>query len=86
MLFGGVETHGAELLALSDRQRSALREARHALGRALEMCKNSQEIKDFAELLALEVREAINALSLLTGEIATEELLGRIFSRFCIGK
>jgi len=86
MLFGRVETHGAELLALSNRQRTALSEAREALDRAAKMCKNAKEIKDFAELLAMELRGAINALSLLTGEIATEELLGRIFSRFCIGK
>jgi tRNA modification GTPase len=39
-----------------------------------------------AELISLELREAIGALSLLVGEVATEELLGRIFARFCIGK
>jgi len=85
-LFANVETHGSDLLALSTRQRSALGEARDALRRAIEICRNSPETSNSVELLALETREAIHALSLLTGEIATEELLGRIFSRFCIGK
>lgn len=38
------------------------------------------------ELLAEELRLAQRALEELTGEHSTEELLGRIFSEFCIGK
>lgn len=86
LLFEQAESHGGELIALSNRQRMALREARDALREALDLFENTRKITDFSELLALHTREAMNALSLLTGEIATEELLGRIFSRFCIGK
>lgn len=86
ILFEHAEGHGAELLALSASQRAALDDARQALRRASEICEISPELNDFLELLALEVRSAVQALSLLTGEIATEELLGRIFSRFCVGK
>jgi tRNA modification GTPase len=38
------------------------------------------------ELLAEELRLAQGALSRITGEFAADDLLGEIFSRFCIGK
>jgi len=38
------------------------------------------------ELLAEELRQAQNALAEITGAFTTEDLLGRIFSSFCIGK
>ena len=38
------------------------------------------------ELLAEELREAQSALSRITGEFSADDLLGAIFSRFCIGK
>ena len=38
------------------------------------------------ELLAQEVRTALEHLGAITGEITTDELLGDLFSKFCIGK
>jgi tRNA modification GTPase len=38
------------------------------------------------ELLAEELREAQGALAAITGEFTADDLLGVIFSRFCIGK
>lgn len=38
------------------------------------------------ELLAEDLRVAQNALSEITGEFSSDDLLGRIFSSFCIGK
>jgi tRNA modification GTPase len=38
------------------------------------------------ELLAEELRLAQNALNEITGEFGADDLLGVIFSRFCIGK
>ncbi len=41
---------------------------------------------DPPELLALSLRAALDALGAMTGSIYTNDLLDRIFSRFCIGK
>lgn len=38
------------------------------------------------ELVAFELRQALHYLGLITGEIATDNLLESIFTRFCIGK
>jgi tRNA modification GTPase len=38
------------------------------------------------ELLAEDLRHAQNALNEITGEFTPDDLLGRIFSSFCIGK
>jgi tRNA modification GTPase len=38
------------------------------------------------ELAAEELRAVQNALAEITGEFTTEDLLGRIFAGFCIGK
>jgi tRNA modification GTPase len=38
------------------------------------------------ELLAAELRRALDLLGGITGAISPDEIIGRIFSRFCIGK
>ena len=38
------------------------------------------------ELVAQDIRQAMYHLSEITGEISTEDVLGNIFGRFCIGK
>ena len=38
------------------------------------------------DLLALEIREALQELGRITGAVYTDDILDRIFSRFCIGK
>jgi len=38
------------------------------------------------ELVAEDLRQAQNSLAEITGEVSSDELLGRIFSSFCIGK
>jgi len=39
-----------------------------------------------SDLIALDIRNAINSIGEITGEISNDEVLGNIFSRFCIGK
>lgn len=58
----------------------------HALQRAQNHLRQAQEILTSAELFAEELRLAQHALSEITGEFTPDDLLGEIFSRFCIGK
>jgi tRNA modification GTPase len=37
-------------------------------------------------LLAMDIRQALNYIGEITGEITTEDLLGNIFSKLCIGQ
>ena len=46
----------------------------------------SDHVGSAAELLAEELRLAQTSLGRITGEVTTEDLLGEIFSTFCIGK
>lgn len=65
--------------------------ARHfeALGRVaqnLASVKKSLELKIPTDLIAQDLREAIYHLGTITGEIYTDEVLGEIFGKFCVGK
>jgi tRNA modification GTPase len=64
------------------RHRDALRRAGESLGQALE----SVQWGAAGELVSIDVRAAADALGEITGAITTDEILGRIFSEFCIGK
>lgn len=44
------------------------------------------ERNEYPEILSIELRNSMNSLGEVTGEVTTEDLLGRIFSKFCIGK
>ena len=39
-----------------------------------------------SDLLAEDLRQALHHLGMITGEVTTDEVLGQIFERFCIGK
>jgi tRNA modification GTPase len=62
----------------------------HALqgvGEHLELAREHLETKVPAlEVVAEELRLALNDLSSITGEFTPDDLLGEIFSKFCIGK
>ncbi len=54
--------------------------------RHVELGGNQLSERQAGELLAEELRLAQQALNEITGEFGSEDLLGRIFSSFCIGK
>ena len=72
--------HGGEGVFMArERHLSALREASEHLALA-------RSCDGRVELFAEELKLAQNALSGITGEFSADDLLGEIFSRFCIGK
>ena len=81
LVSGGFEA--AENVTVTNvRHRDALRRAGESLGQALE----SVQCGMAGELVSIDVRAAADALGEITGAITTDEVLGRIFSEFCIGK
>lgn len=52
----------------------------------LQMAKEQLEVYKAGELVAEELRLAQEQLSQITGEFTSDDLLGKIFSSFCIGK
>lgn len=70
------------LAAINARHQSCLRAALEALNNAY----TSMQSGNSPEWTALDLRQALDYLSDITGRIDTEDILGSIFSQFCIGK
>lgn len=67
----------------------SLSRCKHHVEKALTHLRAAHHIvlfKEPAELLALELRLALDQLGEMVGAVYTDDLLDRIFSRFCIGK
>ena len=85
-LMGEIKRHMPDLtdghMVTSSRHAQKLRDALDSLkdGRA------KIEGKESPELAAFDLRQAASHIDEITGKIYNEEILGRIFSKFCIGK
>jgi tRNA modification GTPase len=53
---------------------------------ALEKADEGLETQVTADFVAMDIRQAMFELGTITGDISTDDLLGNIFSKFCIGK
>ena len=73
---------GVHSVAVNARHQGCLIKARAALASAIA----SLEAQDEPEFTALSLREALGAVGEIAGVVDTEEILGEIFGRFCIGK
>jgi tRNA modification GTPase len=73
---------GEETVAVNVRHQQCLRTAADYLAET----RRSLERGDAPELTALELRSALVAIGEITGAVDTEEVLGKIFGTFCIGK
>ena len=78
----GYEHAGGGAWSARARHLDALRRARENMTRSM---AGLESLSAF-ELVAEELRLAQRALGEITGEVTSDELLGRIFSSFCIGK
>jgi tRNA modification GTPase len=73
---------GDENIVTNARHAEALANASVNLKRVLDGLTSSLP----GDLLAIDIRAALSALSAITGEVSSDEVLGAIFGKFCIGK
>jgi tRNA modification GTPase len=53
---------------------------------SLEKAQRDLQENVTADFIAMDIRQAMYDLGSITGDISTDDLLGNIFSKFCIGK
>ena len=73
---------GQSLAAINSRHQALLESARASLESAASLVQANEP----PELAAIELRAALDYLGRIVGNADTEDILGEIFSRFCIGK
>jgi tRNA modification GTPase len=78
----------AETLALQPRHEEALRSARASLADAIDRVAPQRERRALAgpELIAGALRQSLDALACLGGEMTPDDVIGLVFARFCVGK
>jgi len=79
LAFGNPSIGGG--LALTARHIRQIEEANHCLDQALHSTGSGAH-----ELVAASLRDALDAIGQIVGQISPDDLLGLIFSKFCIGK
>ena len=81
-LTGDAATERDDMMLTDARQHAALQKAIEQLREASKMMRN----RELEEIVLLKLRAALAAFGEITGETLTDEILGQIFSTFCIGK
>lgn len=81
-LFDNKAVNATDTIVTSARHAESLRKALAALNKVTEGLNN----KVPGDLLALDIRYALDELGAITGQVTNDDLLGNIFSKFCIGK
>ncbi len=72
----------ATVIVTNERHRNCLYQAQEALTQATQAIEQESP----PEIVSAEVRRALKSLEEIVGATYTEDILGRIFSKFCIGK
>jgi tRNA modification GTPase len=71
-----------DVIVTNVRHYEALTQANEFLTKVLE----GLDINITGDFLAMDIRQSLHYLGLITGDITTDDLLDNIFSKFCIGK
>jgi tRNA modification GTPase len=82
LVWAGKVEAGMLQVMINSRHQEALARARAATLRTLDALRADATL----ELVAMDLRIAVNAIGEIVGKTATEDLLDSIFSQFCIGK
>jgi tRNA modification GTPase len=82
LVWSGEIMAGMLQVMINSRHQDALNRARTATVQALDALSTNATL----ELVAMDLRIAVNAVGEIVGKTATEDLLDSIFSQFCIGK
>jgi len=72
----------SETLVSNIRHVEALKNTEKALANVLNNIDNPVT----SDFLAMDIKQALHYLGSITGQVSTDDLLGNIFSKFCIGK
>lgn len=79
---GQIEDSSEKLIITNVRHKSALEKTKAAIINIFETVDMGYPM----DLMAIDLKDAIDSLSEITGEISSEDLLDHIFSNFCVGK
>jgi tRNA modification GTPase len=79
-------SRSAGIAALLPRHRHAMAACRVSLRAARERVDAAERSLAEPELVAAALRDALDAMGELSGRISPDEVLGRVFASFCIGK
>ncbi len=71
-----------ETIVTNARHAEALRHTNVSLMKVLDGLNNNIS----GDFLAMDIRQALHYLGTITGDISSDDLLGNIFGKFCIGK
>lgn len=76
------DSNGCELLIESPRQHRSLVESVRSLDSVLSLAREEECL----DVISVEMKEALDQLGYICGELTSDDLLDRIFSSFCVGK
>ena len=79
---GDIEDNSQKLIITNIRHKSALEKTKDAVKNIFETIESGLPM----DLIAVDLKEGLDALSEVTGEISSEDLLDHIFKNFCVGK
>lgn len=82
VISGQIEDSSQKLVITNVRHKSALEKTKQAVENIFETIEMGLPM----DLIAVDLKEALDSLSEVTGEISNEDLLDHIFSNFCVGK
>jgi len=80
------DTVGAGRMVLNQRHRLILQDVTTALWQAAQHTQDKTTFERSLDLLAADLRHALDLLGQISGTISPDEVLGRVFSTFCVGK